>query len=87
MVEALEKVYDAERGLGEFTKKRNILRLLSEIYLKGLFNDYRKVFRCLNHMMMIPPTTQTMEDFKNGLMVITDYLKTYGEIFFHILSK
>jgi hypothetical protein len=28
-----------------------------------------------------------MEDFKNGLMVLTDYLKTYGEIFFHILSR
>jgi hypothetical protein len=87
MVEALEKVYDAERGLGEFTKKRNILRLLSELYLKGLLNDYRKVFRCLNHMMMIPPTQSTMEDFKNGLMVITDYLKTYGEIFFHLISR
>ena len=28
-----------------------------------------------------------MKDFKNGLIVITDYLKTYGEIFFHILSR
>ncbi len=55
MIEALEKTYDSERGLGEFTKKRNILRLMSELYLKGLFNDYRKVFRCLNFMMMIQP--------------------------------
>jgi hypothetical protein len=87
MIESLEKVFDAERGLGEFTKKRNIMRLLSELYLKGLFNDYRMVFRCLNYMMMIQPTPQTMEDFKNGLMVLTDYLKTYGEIFFNILSR
>ncbi len=87
MIESLEKVFDAERGVGEFTKKRNIMRLLSELYLKGLFNDYRKVFRCLNYMMMIPMTPQQMKDFKNGLIVITDYLKTYGEIFFHILSR
>jgi hypothetical protein len=53
IIEALEKTYDAERGLGEFTKKRNIMRLLSELYLKGFFNDYRKVFRCLNYMMCI----------------------------------
>jgi len=87
MIESLEKVFDAERGVGEFTKKRNIMRLLSELYLKGLFNDYRKVFRCLNYMMMIQPTPQTIEDFKKGLMVLTDYLKTYGEIFFNILSR
>ena len=37
--------------------------------------------------MMIPMTPQQMKDFKNGLIVITDYLKTYGEIFFHILSR
>jgi hypothetical protein len=54
IIEGLEKLYDAERGQGEFTKKRNILRLMSELYLKGLFVDFKRVFRCLNYMMLIP---------------------------------
>jgi hypothetical protein len=36
LIEALEKLYENEK-VTEFTKKRNILRLLSELYLKGLF--------------------------------------------------
>lgn len=31
-------------------------------------------------MMLITPTD--IEEFQNALMVLTDYLKTYGEIFF-----
>ena len=69
----------------EFTKKRNILRLLSELFLKGLVADFKKVFRCFNQMTMISP--EHLEDFQNALMVSTDYLKTYGEIFFQILPR
>jgi len=54
LIEALEKLYENERPT-EFTKKRNLLRLLSELYLKGLFGDFKKVFKCLNHMMIVSP--------------------------------
>jgi hypothetical protein len=37
-------------------------------------------------MMIISPQTN-IDDFQNALMVLTDYLKTYGEIFFQILPK
>ena len=57
----MEKLYENEK-VTEFTKKRNILRLLSELYLKGLFTDFRKVFKCLNHMMVISPQTH-IDDF------------------------
>jgi hypothetical protein len=30
---------------------------------------------------------ENLEEFQNALMVITDYLKTYGEIFFLILPR
>lgn len=69
----------------EFTKKRNILRLLSELYLKGLVLEFKKIFKCLNQMTMIGP--ETLEEFQNALMVLTDYLKTYGETFFQILPR
>lgn len=90
LTEALEKLYDGEH---DFTKKRNILRLMSELYLKGLISEFKKIFRCLNQMTQVgcaltpgePPTN--LEDYQNGLMVLTDYLKTYGEIFFHILPR
>ena len=79
LIEALEKLYDAERA-SEFTKKRNILRLLSELYLKGLLSEFKKIFKCLNQMTFIGP--ENLEEFQNSLMVLTDYLKTYGETFF-----
>ena len=85
LIEALEKLYENEKQT-EFTKKRNILRLLSELYLKGLFGDFKKVFKCLNQMINISPQSN-IDDFQNALMVFTDYLKTYGEIFFQILPR
>lgn len=47
LIESLEKLYEQERA-SEFTKKRNILRLLSELYLKGLVSEFKKIFKCLN---------------------------------------
>jgi hypothetical protein len=54
LIEALEKLYDVEKQ-NEFTKKRNILRLLSELYLKGLISEYKKIFKSLNQMTMVSP--------------------------------
>lgn len=77
-----------EASFQELNKKRNILRLLSELYLKGLIQEYKKVFHCLNCLIVRKePNTLSEEDFLSGLMVVIDYLKTYGEIFFQILSK
>ena len=85
LIEDLEKLYEQEKA-SEFTKKRNILRLLSELYLKGLMNEFKKIFKCLNYMTLISPETH-LEEFQNALMVLTDYLKTYGETFFQILPR
>lgn len=84
LIEALEKLYESEKP-NEFTKKRNILRLMSELYLKGLISEYKKIFKNLNQMTLVPP--EQLEEFQNSLMVLTDYLKTYGEIFFQILPR
>jgi hypothetical protein len=46
LIESLEKLYEQEKN-SEFTKKRNILRLLSELYLKGLINDYKRIFKLI----------------------------------------
>jgi hypothetical protein len=37
-------------------------------------------------MIKISPA-ESPEEFENAMLVLTDYLKTYGEIFFQILSK
>ena len=84
LIEALEKLYESEK-MSEFNKKRNILRLLSELYLKGLFSEFKRIFKCLSYLTVINP--DNFEEFQNAMMVITDYLKTYGETFFQILSK
>jgi hypothetical protein len=67
--------------MSEFNKKRNILRLLSELYLKGLFSEFKRLFKCITFLTQITP--ENKEEFANALMVITDYLKNYGELFFH----
>ncbi len=71
--------------MSEFNKKRNILRLLSELFLKGLISEYKRIFKGINFLVQIKPDTR--DEFLNAQMVVTDYLKNYGEIFFHILSK
>jgi len=46
IVEAIEKKYLAT-PISEFHKKRHILRYLTELYFKGLFTEYKRVFSCL----------------------------------------
>jgi hypothetical protein len=70
----------------EFTKKRNILRHLTELYFKGIFTEYKLVFKQLNALMSIK-FEDNAEEFCNAMMVLCDYLKTYGETIFLILSK
>ena len=71
--------------MSEFNKKRNILRLISELFLKGLISEFKRIFKCVNTLFQIAP--ENKEEFLNAQMVLTDYLRNYGEIFFHILSK
>ena len=66
--------------MSEFNKKRNILRLMSELYLKGLFSEFKRIFKGLSYLTSI---TTDKEEFQSALMVLTDYLRNYGEMFFH----
>ena len=53
LLEALEKAY-FETG-SDFTRRRNLLRLMSELYLRGLCSEYKKIFKCLNQMTLVLP--------------------------------
>jgi len=59
LAEALEKQYH-ELG-GEFTRKRNILRLMSELYLRGLIREFKGLFKCINQMTLVG--VETLEEF------------------------
>lgn len=69
----------------EFNRKRYILRILTELYLKGLFQHYKDMFVCMNELILIPNADQ--KSFLNAIMVLTDYFKTYGEQIFQIVSR
>jgi hypothetical protein len=84
LIEALEKQFFQEK-MSEFNKKRNILRLMSELYLKGLISDYKRIFKGISMLVQIKP--ENRDEFLNAQMVLTDYLKNYGEMFFHQLSR
>jgi regulator of nonsense transcripts 2 len=63
LIEALEKQYFQEK-MSEFNKKRNILRLLSELYLKGLFSEFKRIFKCVSYLTSIPP--ESRDEFLNA---------------------
>ena len=44
---------DGVLNLREFNKKRYILRLLTEIFMKGLFQHYKDMFMCLNDLILM----------------------------------
>lgn len=43
------------------------------------------MFTCLNQLIMVPHTDQ--QAFLNAVMVLSDYLRTYGETIFQIVSR
>ena len=72
--------------VSDFTKKRNILRMLTELYFKGIFKEYKLIFKQLNALMCLK-FEDNFDEFCNAMMVLSDYLKTYGETVFLILSR
>jgi len=78
------QVVDGVLNIKEFSKKRYMLRLLTELFMKGIFQHYKDMFSCINDMIF---TTPSQPEFLNAIMVLTDYFKTYGEQIFHIISR
>ena len=72
--------------IAEFNKKRNILRTLTELYFKGLAAEYPGIFKCLVNLILIN-SEDTPEDFQKAMHIVTDYMKTYGEQIFQLMSR
>ena len=70
----------------ELNKKRNILRTLTELYFKGLSDEYQGIFKCLLNLMLINYEGPE-KDFQKAMHIVTDYLKTYGEQIFQLMSR
>jgi hypothetical protein len=49
LVKAVEKKY-LDTPISEFHRKRHILRYLTELYFKGLFSEYKRIFYCLSRL-------------------------------------
>lgn len=43
----MEQCYWNVPVLLEQARKRNILRMMTELYFKGLFKEYKRIFKCL----------------------------------------
>lgn len=63
LIDALEKQFFQEK-MSEFNKKRNILRLLSELFLKGLIAEYKRIFKGISFLTQIKP--ESREEFLNA---------------------
>ena len=58
--------------------------MLTELYFKGLLNEYRRIFKCLNELIKLnwqetPDEPTANEVFEHAMMVMIDYMSTYGE--------
>ena len=52
LVKAIKDQYRATSVLTDATRKRNILRMLTELYFKGLIEEYKSFFGCLNTLII-----------------------------------
>lgn len=84
LIKTLESQFKATK-VTNFSQKRAILRILTELYFKGLTVEYQGIFKCLVQMILIN-YEETPADFMHGLKLISDYLKTFGEQIFLKLS-
>lgn len=72
--------------ISEFNKKRNVLRTLTELYFKGLTSEYQGIFKCLVNLILIN-YEEAEDDFQKAMHIVTDYIKTYGEQIFQLMSR
>ena len=64
--------------------------MLTELYFKGLIEEYKSFFGCLNTLIVDLRDTNVEnyeEIFINTLKIITDYFETYGERIFGVLAR
>jgi hypothetical protein len=90
LVRVIKEQYRSASILSDPNRKRNILRMLTELYFKGLIEEYKSFFGCLNSLIIDLRETDIPdyeEVFLNALKVVTDYLETYGERIFGVLAK
>jgi hypothetical protein len=73
--------------MSDHVRKRNILRMLTELYFKGLILEYKGIFKCLVQIIQLDPEKEGVENFENGLKVVHDYIKVYGENVFGVLAR
>jgi hypothetical protein len=74
--------------VSEFNRKRNILKIISELFIKGLISEFKQVFRCIFDLVGGNQVAFKNQDqlLNNSVQLLTEYLRNYGEVFFHILS-
>jgi hypothetical protein len=48
LIPAIESAYWVVPVLTDQSRKRNILRMITELYFRGLFKEYKRIFRLLN---------------------------------------
>ena len=62
------------------------MRTLTELYFKGLSAEYQGIFKCLVNLILIN-FDDTEDEFQKAMHIVTDYLKTYGEQIFQLMSR
>ena len=59
---------------------------MTELYFKGLTREYQVIFKCLARLTLIK-YQDSPDEFQSGMLVLSDYMKTYGEQIFLLLSR
>ena len=84
LLHTVEANYFSVSVLSEQAKKRNILRMLTELYFRGLLREYKRIFKLLNQLIQVDCDKDGVDAFSNAMLIITDYIKVYGERIFGV---
>lgn len=87
LIKDMETFFRSLQLQTEHARKRNTLRMLTELFFKGVFKEYRRIFKCLIQIIQVCPEKDSKEVFENGLLVVHDYMKVYGERVFGVLAR
>jgi len=90
LIPCLHKQFQQCTGCNDETskamKRRQMLRLMTELYLKGVINDIVNIGKCLKEVITTDKSKER-EKFACNISLLASYLKQYGEVLFGIVQK
>ena len=60
--------------------------MFTELCIRGVFKEYKRIFKCLLQLIQFE-AKDDQDVFEAALLLLTDYIKMYGERVFGVLAR